>query len=389
MKKTSSALAALVRAFVLMLSSCGESVTSGTADTGASTGGITSAKTSATTQGGEENPGITIPAPNMTGYLRIVDQSVFEGNVMIDGKIETKIMRVAVLAAENILNQTITYIDVIDDDGTVLASTMMGGYGFFAVSTGENTATAILRYNINLAGDRFTLAATMGEFADIGSDGKPKDKLTFVTHTNKNTTVSGTEDGLIFAENQIEVFSREAADFIGEGADKWNIIAVSGNSNGVSYSDAYAPNFSSYKISEMIPQIRSLNGETLKKIGANHIEMEELKEELAEKSEKMLNAILADDFYATCDMMANFTPGNNEQARKEFLEFQSILEGVEGFKLENYWRGKYSFEDENVYSCCFMMTTDKGVFIVEIMQEVGAEKLLAFKVSKDIGNIFG
>jgi hypothetical protein len=294
-----------------------------------------------------------------------------------------------VLASEKILNQTITYIDVIDDDGTILASTMMGGYGFFAVSTGENTTTAILRYNINLAGDRFTLATTMGEFSDIGSDGKPKDKLSFITYTNKNTIVSSAEDGIIFAQDQIEMFSREAADFIGEGADKWNIIAVSGNSKGISYSDAYAPGFSSYELSQMLPQIRSLNGETLKKIAADHLKMEEVKEELAEKSKKMLNSILAGDFDATCDMMANFTPGDNTQAQKEFSEFQSILEGVESFKLENYWRGKYSLDDKNIYSCCFMMTTDKGVFIVEIMQEVGAEKLLAFRVSRDIGNIFG
>jgi hypothetical protein len=298
-------------------------------------------------------------------------------------------MRVAILAAENILNQTITYIDIIDDDGTMLASTMMGGYGFFAVSTGENTTTAILRYNINLAGDRFTLATTMGEFSDIGSDGKPKDKLSFITYTNKNTIVSSAEDGIIFAQDQIEMFSRESADFIGEGADKWNIIAVSGNSKGISYSDAYAPGFSSYELSQMLPQIRSLNGETLKKIAADHLKMEEVKEELAEKSKKMLTAILEGDFNATCDMMANFTPGDNTKAQKEFLEFQSILEGVESFKLENYWRGKYSLDDGNVYSCCFMMTTDKGVFIVEIMQEVGAEKLLAFRVSRDIGNIFG
>ena len=117
--------------------------------------------------------------------------------------------------------------------------------------------------------------------------------------------------------------------------------------------------------------------------------MEGAKEELAGKSEKMLNSILAGDFDATCDMMANFTPGDNSGARKEFSEVQSILEGVESFNLENYWRGKYSLDDGNVYSCCFMMTTDKGVFIVEIMQEVGAEKLLAFRVSEDIGNIFG
>ena len=395
MKKFSKTkkLAALVSSLALALCSCGQGATSVTADTGVSTGGTTSAtttaQTSATTQSGTENPGFTIPAPTVKGYLRIVDQSVFEGKVTVDGKIETKMMRVAVLASEKILNQTITYIDVIDDDGTILASTMMGGYGFFAVSTGENTATALLRYSIDLVGDRFTLATTMGEFTDIGSDGKPKDKLSFVTYTNKNATVSGTEDGLIFAQDQIEMFSRESADFIGEGADKWNIIAVSGNSKGISYSDAYAPGFSSYELSQMLPQIRSLNGETLKKIAANHLEMEEAKEELAEKSEKMLNSILAGDFNATCDMMANFTPGDNTQAQKEFLEFQSILEGVESFKLENYWRGKYSLDDENIYSCCFMMTTDKGVFIVEIMQEVGAEKLLAFRVSRDIGNIFG
>ena len=395
MKKFSKTkkLAALVSSLALALCSCGQGATSVTADTGVSTGGTTSAtttaQTSATTQSGTENPGFTIPAPTVKGYLRIVAQSVFEGKVTVDGKIETKMMRVAVLASEKILNQTITYIDVIDDDGTILASTMMGGYGFFAVSTGENTATALLRYSIDLVGDRFTLATTMGEFSDIGSDGKPKDKLSFVTYTNKNATVSGTEDGLIFAQDQIEMFSREAADFIEEGGDKWKIIAVSGNSKGVSYSSVNAPSLSSYKISEMIPQIRSVNCETLKKIVANHLEMEEAKEELAGKSEKMLNSILAGDFDATCDMMANFTPGDNSGAQKEFSEFQSILEGVESFKLENYWRGKYSLDDGNVYSCCFMMTTDKGVFIVEIMQEVGAEKLLAFRVSRDIGNIFG
>ena len=315
MKKFSKTkkLAALVSSLALALCSCGQGATSVTADTGVSTGGTTSAtttaQTSATTQSGTENPGLTIPAPTVKGYLQIIDQSVFEGNVMIDGKIETKMMRVAVLSAENIFNYTITYIDVIDDDGTVLASTMMGGYGFFAVSTGENTTTAILRYSIDLVGDRFTLAATMGEFTDIGSDGKPKDKLTFVTHTNKNTTVSGTEDGLIFAENQIVDFSRQVADFIEEGVNKWKIIAYSQNENGRTASEYGELPLSS----EVVQNIRAVNADTLQNLAAKHIETERTRVELAEKSEKMLNAILAGDADAAADMLEIITPENKEQ----------------------------------------------------------------------------
>ena len=377
---------ALISALTFACCSCGQSGSIGTTDV----------TTSATTQGGSETTGINIPAPMMNDYLRIGNQTVFYGNVMIDGKIETKIMRVATLLAENILNQTITYIDVIDDDGTILASTMTSGYGFWAVSTGENTTTTILRYSIDLSDDVFTLTTTKGEFANIGSDGKPNDNLSFVTHTNKNIVVTNSDDGFIFAKDDLETFSHESADFIHESADlieedadKWNVIAVSGNSKGISYSGTYGLGFSSYNISEMIPQIRSLNGETLKKIAADHFKMEEVKEDLAEKSEKMLAAILTDDFNGACDMMANFTPADSANAKKEFLEFQSILEGVESFKLENYYSGKYSFDSENLYSCCFMMTTNKGVFIVEIMQEVCAEKLLSFIVSKDIYNIYG
>jgi len=376
-------LAALASALILLLCSCGNSATAGTtADTGASTGGTTSAQTSATTQNGAENPGINIPSPTVKGYLRVVDQSVFEGKVMINGKIETKIMRVAVLAAENIFNYTITYIDVIDDDGTVLASKMMGGYGFFAVSTGENTATAILRYSIDLVGDRFTLAATMGEFSNIGSDGKPMDKLSFVTHTNKNTTVSSTDDGLISAQDQIETFSREAADFIGEGADKWNVIAYSQNGSGLT-----ANEYGEYPItSEVIEKIRSPNGETLQNLAAKHIETERTRVELAEKSEKMLNAILAGDADAAADMLEIITPENKEQFRESMeewvSEYKAMIEGAGSFKLENYWRGETKVDGERVYAYNFKMTTEKGVFSVEVMQKTGKDKFASFYIAE-------
>ena len=388
MKKFSKTkkLVALVSSLAIALCSCGQGATSVTADTGVSTGGTTSAtttaQTSATTQSGTENPGFTIPAPTVKGYLRIVAQSVFEGKVTVDGKIETKMMRIAVLASEKILNQTITYIDVIDDDGTILASTMMGGYGFFAVSTGENTATALLRYSIAHVGDRFTLATTMGEFSDIGSDGKPKDKLSFVTYTNKNATVSGTEDGLIFAQDQIEMFSREAADFIEKGVNKWNIIAYSQNENGRTASEYGELPLSS----EVVQNIRAVNADTLQNLAAKHIETERTRVELAEKSEKMLNAILAGDADAAADMLEIITPENKEQFRESIeewvSEYKAMIEGAGSFKLENYWRENTKIDGEEVDSYNFKMTTEKGVFSVDVIQKTGKDKFASFYIAE-------
>ena len=379
----SKKLIALVFALMLALCSCAQSSTSGTAGTSASTGGKESVQTSATTQNGAENPGMILPEPPVKGCLKVSDQTVFYGNVMLGGKIERKMMRVATVIVENVLSQTITYVDVIDGDGTILASTMMSGYGFFAIYTPENGATEILRYNIDLAGDKFALAVTAGEFTDISGDGKQKEKLSFVTVTNKNAAATMSDDGSVFGAESIEAFSREAADFIEEGAEKWIIISLSKSSGGADFANTMDKYEEPPLFSEMLPQIRSLNGETLKKIAARHGEMEGKREELAEKSEMLLNAIIAGDPYIAYDMIKDGITESEDTISKveEWIsEIQTIIEGVDSFELENYYREKLDIDGESFYIYNFKMPTEQGIFVVQVMQIVGNEALCYFDI---------
>ena len=261
-------LIAIISSAALLLCSCGEVSTTGSAgisqtnattsnSIATSTSAQSTVQTSATTENiGGIPSGFEPAAPNIYGGYEIISQALFMGKISVDGDFEERIMRAALVRREGMLNDTMMYIDVLDDDGSVIASTMSGGYGFIAVSTAKNGGTSILRYSFNATGERFELRTFITEFSNINTtNGTFNDKVSSLTHESMGMQGIGTEDGFPFYHDEITMFSNESAQLLERAGLGWDIVVLSDKQG----SYAAMPGQGNTVTAETIAKIRGLD----------------------------------------------------------------------------------------------------------------------------------
>jgi hypothetical protein len=321
----------------------------------------------------------TMPKPAIKDYVFLSDQKVFWGNIKVDGKLETKVFRIARLTVDKELNKTVTYIDVLDDDGALIASTAVGGYSFFAVSTEENAPTSILRYSFGVSGNSFTLNTTVGEFSNFNKDtGRFEGAVTLVNSESKSVSALGTEEGIDAAAEAIEIFSRESADLIENGMDKWNLILLGWQ--------LYSPEEEERITTDITNRVRDLGRDDVLRTMTKYFENEKRNDAIKLMGEAVINAVLRGDSEAA---RAMFVDGiDASEWEKAFEGYAKALEGVETFKLENYYCEKVTVDGESFYSSHFKMSTNNGNYRVETFGFDADEKLGLFEITKDkYGNL--
>ena len=320
-----------------------------------------------------------MPKPAIKDYLFLSDQKVFWGNIKVDGKLETKVFRIATLTVDKELNKTVTYIDVLDDDGALIASTAVGGYSFFAVSTEENAPTSILRYSFGVSGNSFTLNTTVGEFSNFNKDtGKFEGAVTLVNSESKSVSALGTEEGVEAAAEAIELFSRESAELIENGMDKWNLILCGWQ--------LYSPEEEEHITTDITNRVRGLGCDNVLSTMTKYFENEKRNDAIKLMGEAVINAVLRGDSEAAQDMFVDGIDASEWE--KAFEGYAKTLEGVETFKLENYYCEKVTVDGESFYSSHFKMSTNNGNYRVETFGFDADEKLGLFEITKDkYGNL--
>ena len=362
---------ALALVFAFAFCACGQSAATG-GTTGITTGG---AQTSGGTQSTAPPDGWdfpdwvrweTMPKPALEDYVSLSDQNVFWGKITVDGKLETKIFRIAILKADKGLSKTVMYMDVLDDDGTLIASTAVGGYGFFAVSTEENEPTSILRYGFDVSGERFTLSTTVSEFSNFKKEtGKFEGEVALVEKERKSVSGLGTEVGVDAVAEEIALYARESADFIESGIDKWNLISIG--------LQLYSPEKEERITKDYMDSIRGLGRDGVLRKMTQYFENEKRNDAIKLMLEEVINAVLRGDSEAA---RAMFVDGiGASEWEKAFEGYAKTLEGVETFRLVNYYGEKSTVDEVTFYSSHFKMYTNNGNYKVETFGFYADEKL--------------
>ncbi len=150
MKNKILSLISLILCALLALSACGK-----VNDEDASFNTATSATTT-TSQSTQNTEAMVIENAepiSLSAGEKLLSSSVFKGRVHFGGKERECFVRSAVILNEKLPFGTVMYLDVLDEEGDILAFRKCSGYGFIAADMSEGTPSKFLFYSVMALGN--------------------------------------------------------------------------------------------------------------------------------------------------------------------------------------------------------------------------------------------